>query len=107
MEFLRGYAKPRLSFALQYGCKTHIITHMKKTIELDEKKVRNIMRLRGMKTQREAVEFALAHGERIAKAMNVFESDFFITDEPVIDSSYDLMKIRESEVPRRKGGRTN
>jgi hypothetical protein len=75
---------------------------MKKTIELDEKKVQNIMRLSGFKTQREAIDFALTHGERIAKALDAFKGDLFIGDGPVVDADYDLMKLRESDRPRGK-----
>ena len=80
---------------------------MKKTVELDEKKVKNLMRLGGFKTQREAIDFALTHGERIAKALAAFKGDLFTGNGPVVDADYDLMKLRESDRPRRKGVRSH
>jgi Arc/MetJ family transcription regulator len=74
---------------------------MKKTIELDEKKIQRIMRLCGLKTQREALDFALTHGERIAKALKAFEGSLYLGEGAVIDSRYDLLKLRESDRPRR------
>lgn len=80
---------------------------MKKTIELDPSKIENIMKLRGFKTQREAIDFALTHGERIAKALKAFEGDLFTSDSDPIDKEYDLMQVRDLDKPGKSSGSHN
>lgn len=49
-----------------YGLGGRIYAHMKTTVELDDEKLENIMKAMGFKTRKEAIDWALTEGERLA-----------------------------------------
>lgn len=71
---------------------------MKTTIDIDDEKLRRVMDLTGIKTRKEAIDFALSEAERAARIRKFFEEPFYVQPEgDVIDPTYDLMKLRESD----------
>jgi Arc/MetJ family transcription regulator len=88
-----------------YGCK---YGHMKTTVELDETKVQKIMRLTGINTMKEAVDWALYEALRIAKISRIAEAPWdaeFLKD--AVDPNYDVIQSRRAPVNYRDhaGGR--
>ena len=76
---------------------------MKTTIVIDEAKLKRVMSMTGIKTRREAIDYALDQAERAAKILSLFEGDFFINSSKlIVDPSYDLSKIRSMDRPRRR-----
>ena len=74
------------------------ISRMKTTIDLDEDKLLRVMALTGLKTRKETIEFALSEAERLAKIRKLFSTPFYVEQSgEVIDPSYDLMRLRETE----------
>lgn len=77
---------------------------MKTTIEIDEAKLDRLMTLTGLKTRKEAVDWALTEAERIARidaiAAHPWES---ARVKEGIDSDYDVLAIRNQSVSYRKG----
>lgn len=73
---------------------------MKATIELNEKKLRRVMKLTGIKTQKQAIDFALDQAEKVARIMNIMQGEFY-TDEDasVVDPKYDYKKLRSQDKP--------
>jgi hypothetical protein len=71
---------------------------MKTTIELDEKKLERIMKLSGIKTRKEAVDFALKETERTLRMRTLTNKKLYFNSGPVIDPKYDLEKIRNKEL---------
>lgn len=63
------------------------------------------MKLTGLKTRKEAVDYALTEAERIARINQLLRRPLYVVgqDEPVIDPKYDLAALREAEKP--PGGR--
>jgi len=71
---------------------------VKTTIELDETKLKRLMKLTGIKTRKEAIDYALTEAERVARIDSFYEGDFYIDSEhPIIDHNYDVMVLREKE----------
>jgi hypothetical protein len=77
---------------------------MKTTIEIDETKLDRLMTLTGLKTRKEAVDWALTEAERIARidqiAAHPWDSERVREG---IDSEYDVLSIRNQSVSYRKG----
>ena len=76
---------------------------MKTTLEIDEKRLRNVMALTGLKTRRAAVDYSLAEVERLARVNKVMErawSPERLKD--VLDPRYDVVALRERDRPGRK-----
>ena len=74
---------------------------MKTTIELDEAKLIRIMKYTGLKTRKEAINYALTHAERIARLESLLATPFYVTDkQEIVDPNYDLMALREREKPK-------
>jgi Arc/MetJ family transcription regulator len=74
---------------------------MKTTIEIDEDKIKRVMHLTGIRTRREAVDFALSEVERLARVRQLLETSLYVdADGDVMDPAYDLMKLREMEKPQ-------
>ena len=74
---------------------------MKTTVELDEKKLKRVMKLAGLKTRKAAIDFALTEAVRMAKLHRLVHHP--LPDEAfadAIDPNYDLMKMREMEKPK-------
>jgi hypothetical protein len=72
---------------------------MKTTIDLDEKKLLNVMKLRGFKTRREAIDYALTEAERRAKLDKLLATPFYAAEGPTIDPNYDYRKLRDTDKP--------
>ncbi len=76
---------------------------MKTTIEIDEAKLERLMSLTGLKTRKEAVDWALTEAERIARinqiAAHPWES---ARVKEGIDAAYDILSIRNQPVRYRK-----
>jgi len=74
---------------------------MKTTVDLDEKKLRRLMRLTGLKTRKATIDFALTEAERLAKIKKLFREPFYLEAEgPVVDPDYDVISMRKREKPR-------
>ena len=74
---------------------------MKTTIDLDEEKLLRVMKLTGLKTRKDVVDFALTETERIAKMKRLFEKPWTHKEmKDAIDPNYDLMALREMDKPK-------
>jgi Arc/MetJ family transcription regulator len=70
---------------------------MKTTIEIDEAKLVRLMALTGLKTRKEAVDWALTEAERIASINRIAETPWDAeTAKNAIDPGYDILAIRRS-----------
>lgn len=72
---------------------------MKTTIEIDDAKLLRVMALTGLKTRKEAVDWALTEAERIARLDHIAANPW----EPAVvkesvDPGYDLLGIRNQPV---------
>ena len=77
------------------------MTRMKTTIDVDEEKLLRVMELTGIKTRKEAVDFALGEVERLARIRRLASESFYVEAQgDVIDPAYDVIKLREAEKPR-------
>jgi Arc/MetJ family transcription regulator len=78
-----------------------IIIRVKTTVELDEQKLLRVMQLTGLKTRKEAIDYALSQAERAAKIAKVFARPRRSREElkNLLDPKYDLMTLREQEKP--------
>ncbi len=74
---------------------------MKTTVELDEDKLKRVMRLTGLKTRKAAIDFALSEAERIARIDSFYRQPFYVVDakETVVDDRYELDRLRARERP--------
>ena len=73
---------------------------MKTTIDIDEARLKRVMKLAGLKTRKAAVEFALREAERAARIKRLLGAslaDEEFTD--AVDSAYDVRSLRERERP--------
>jgi Arc/MetJ family transcription regulator len=73
---------------------------MKTTIDLDESKLLRLMDLTGIKTRKEAINYALTEAERMARYHQLMARDW--TEEEIkdaLDPSYDLAALSEKEKP--------
>jgi hypothetical protein len=87
---------------LQYGYGGSIIPHMKTTVEIDNKKLSRVMKLTGIKTIKETIDFALTEAERLAKIKKICEEPFYVAESgDVVYPDYNVIKIRELEKPGR------
>ena len=76
---------------------------LKTRVELDEAKLERVMKLTGLATRREAIDFALTQAERAAKGKSLLSRPFFegIADKVVVDPAYDVLAVRRKEKPTR------
>jgi len=76
---------------------------MKTTIEIDDSKLLRVMALTGLKTRKEAVDWALTEAERIARvdhiAANPWDS---ATVRESVEPGYDVLSIRNQSVNYRE-----
>jgi Arc/MetJ family transcription regulator len=88
---------------LLYGHFYHTIRHMTKTtIELDEQKLLRVMDLTGIKTRKEAVDYALVQAERAAKLAKLLVKSWTREDlESALDPAYDIVTLRRRDKPRK------
>lgn len=88
----------------------HIYGHMKTTIEIDEEKLNRIMRLTGIDTMKEAVDWALSEALRIATLNRVMEEPWSADEaREAVNPAYDIIAIRNNSKPvtyRSGGGRS-
>ncbi len=73
---------------------------MKTTVDLDDKKLRRVMELTGIKTRKKVIDFALTEAERLARIRKVFEQPFYVDPAgDVVDPKYDVVNLRQMEEP--------
>jgi len=78
----------------------HIYGHMKTTIEIDEVKLDRIMKLTGITTMKEAVDWALHEALRLATIHRVMEDPWTPEEaREAVDPAYDLIAIRNGSSP--------
>ena len=96
-------ALPVASHGLRCGRLAHTHALMKTTIELDEAKLERVMKLTGLATRREAIDFALTQAERAARVKALLSRPFFegVTDKVIVDPDYDVLALRRKERPAR------
>ena len=87
---------------MKSGLFTRIIIRVKTTVELDEVKLRRVMELTGLKTRKDAIDYALSQAERAAKMAKLFARPQRNKDElkRALDPKYDLKALREREKPQ-------
>jgi Arc/MetJ family transcription regulator len=76
---------------------------MKTTVDIDERKLRNVMRLAGARTRKAAVDYALECTERMEKLRRVLEHP--LPDEEyrgAVAEEYNLSDLREKDTPGRR-----
>jgi hypothetical protein len=94
------FSKYRQKYGLKYGLYRNILIHMKTTVEIDDKKLNRVMKLTGLKTMRETIDFALTETERLARISKMFDSPFYVGEaDDVVYPDYDVVKMREKEKP--------
>jgi len=75
------------------------MNEVKTTIELDESKLKRVMFLTGLKTRKEAVDYALTEALRIATLddirKNPWSADFL---REAVDPEYDVLALRRQPV---------
>jgi hypothetical protein len=75
---------------------------MKTTIDLDETKLKRVMKLAKIGTRKEAIDTALTELERKAKLNHFFANALpHEAYKNAIDPKYDLMKLRNLAKPKR------
>ena len=81
---------------MQYGrCGRKCAHIMKTTVELDDDKLENIMKCMGFKTRKEAIDWALTEGERLAVMHNNRENPWSASMlHDAIDPDYDVIALR-------------
>jgi len=73
---------------------------MKTTIEIDEAKLGRIMKLTGIATMKEAVDWALSEALRLATINRVLEEPWSADEaREAVDPAYDLIAIRKVASP--------
>ena len=78
------------------------MTRMKTTIELDEKKLARLMQATGIKTRREAVDYAITQAERLSRLNRLVRKSLYVRETgDVVAPDYDLQALRELDRPRR------
>jgi Arc/MetJ family transcription regulator len=70
---------------------------MKTTVELDEDRLQQVMRLGHLKTRKAALAFALIETEKLLRLRNLAAKSFYGTERDVVDPNYDLLKLRKKE----------
>jgi Arc/MetJ family transcription regulator len=86
---------------LLYGQCYRTISRMKTTIDIDEKKLTEVMRLTGARSRKAAVDYALTSTSRMERLHKLFEKA--LPDEEyrdALDPAYDLMAIRRKDRPK-------
>jgi Arc/MetJ family transcription regulator len=75
---------------------------MKTTVELDEEKLLRVMELTGLKTRKEAIDYALSQAERAAKIAKLFARPRRSKGElkNALNPNYNLTALREQEKPQ-------
>jgi len=77
---------------------------MKTTVEIDEGKLERVMRLTGLKTRKEAIDWALTEAERIARIDEIERHPWdALRIQESLESNYDVVTIRNQGVQYRSG----
>ncbi|GAB4242524.1 MAG: hypothetical protein OHK005_06360 [Candidatus Methylacidiphilales bacterium] len=85
---------------MKYGRK---YGHMKTTVEIDEAKLERIMALTGLKTRKEAIDWALTEAERIARIDEIARNPWDAARlKEAVEPGYDIVAIRNQSVSYRK-----
>ena len=74
--------------------------YMKMTVDIDEKALRHLMSVIGVKTKREAIDRAIRLADRIERKRQLLEKE--LTSEQLknaVDPNYDVARMRDSDVP--------
>lgn len=70
---------------------------MKTTVELDDTKLENIMKAMGFSTRKEAIDWALTEGERLAVMHNIRANPWSAEMlKEAIEPDYDVLAIRKT-----------
>jgi Arc/MetJ family transcription regulator len=78
----------------------HFYGHIKTTIEIDEGKLDRIMKLTGIGTMKEVVDWALSEALRLATINRVMEEPWSAEEaRDAVDPTYDLIAIRNEASP--------
>ncbi|MBM4154382.1 MAG: hypothetical protein FJ221_05070 [Lentisphaerae bacterium] len=73
---------------------------MKTTLEIDEKRLRSVMALTGIKTRRAAVEHSLREAERLARLDRIVAKPWTPEEMAgILDPAYDLAALRAMDKP--------
>ncbi len=75
---------------------------IKTTIELDESKLTRVMSLTGLKTRKEAVDYALTEALRVATLSDIRKNPWSAESlREAVDPDYDIVAIRHQTHPGR------
>jgi Arc/MetJ family transcription regulator len=72
---------------------------VKTTVEIDQQKLLRVMKLTGLKTRKEAIDYALSQAERAVKISKLFARPRRSKDElkNMLDPQHDLAALRAQE----------
>jgi Arc/MetJ family transcription regulator len=74
---------------------------MKTTIDIDDRKLRELMRLTGIRSRKATVDYALSRAGEAERLRKLFEKPLPDAEyEASLDPSYDLMAVRQSDKPK-------
>ena len=84
-----------------YGSGSRTQSRVKTPIDLDQAKLERVMKLTSLATRKDAIDFALTEAERSARVRALLKQGFFegISEEPIVDSRYDVLTLRDAEIP--------
>lgn len=90
-----GLLREKIKVPLAYGFGGRIYAHMKTTVELDDEKLENIMKVMGFTTRKEAIDWALTEGERLA-VMHHIKANPWSAEmmREGVDPDYDVLAVR-------------
>jgi hypothetical protein len=73
---------------------------MKITVEIDEKKLSRLMKLTGIRTKTQALDFALSTAERNTRRDQLLAHPLTAKEmKDAVYPSYDIRRLREREIP--------
>jgi Arc/MetJ family transcription regulator len=76
------------------------LSWVKTTVDLDEEKLERLMRAAGIKTRKEAIDFALTEAERIVRLNRMMQEGFYVRESgDVLEPGYDLKSLRADDRP--------
>ena len=76
---------------------------MKTTVDIDERRVKRVMKLAGLKTRKAAIDYALREAEKTARVESlVREALPGESFRDAVDDSYDVVATRSRELVRPK-----
>jgi hypothetical protein len=92
---------PRETNPIEKWTFTRIVRWVKTRVELDKQKLLRVIQLTGLKTRKEAIDYALSQAERAAKIAKLFARPRRSKEKlkNLLNPKYDLMMLREQEKP--------